>query len=218
MAYRLSDYLAAIKQLLNANKPGVDVTKAYGGDTVPTCVAFTDSSGTTRYTWYDTSGNLRIGTTEPTAFTDGSILSAADSVQQADVTLTSAQVLALNATPISVIAAPGANKAIIIESVVAYTAGGTAYAGIAVGEDLVLRYTNGSGTILTGIETTGWLDQTTAQTRVGRPQSAVGTHQVELTPTANAAVVAHLTTGEITTGNYDIKLRVYYRVVPTVLT
>lgn len=134
------------------------------------------------------------------------------------VTITSAQLLALNATPVSIIEAPGANKAIIVNKVIAYKASGTAYAGVAVGEDIVLRYTDGSGTILTGIETTGFLDQATAQTRVALlPQSAVGTVDVEVTPTANAAVVAHMTTGEITTGNSDLILVIDYSIVPTVL-
>lgn len=135
-----------------------------------------------------------------------------------DVTITSAQLLALNATPITLIAAPGANKAIIPLSIVAYKAAGTAYAGIAAGEDIAIRYTNGSGTILMSFETTGFLDQATAQTRVATGiESAEGTASAEVNPTANAALVAHMTTGEITTGTSDLKLRIYYRVVPTVL-
>lgn len=132
-------------------------------------------------------------------------------------TITSAQLLALNATPIQVVAAPGANKAIIVEDVIATKAAGTAYDGIAAGEDLALRYTDGSGTILASIEATGFLDQTTAQCRIASkvvPGIAITTN---LTPTANAALVAHMATGEIATGDSDLKLRVRYRVVDTVL-
>ena len=74
-------------------------------------------------------------------------------------TLTAAQALALNATPIEVLPAPGADKAYIVERVEVYKAAGTAYAGIATGEDLALRYTNGSGTILAQVETTGFRRQ-----------------------------------------------------------
>jgi hypothetical protein len=131
-------------------------------------------------------------------------------------TITSAQLLALNATPIEVIAAPGANKAIIVEDVIMSKAAGTAYSGIAAGEDLEVGYVTG-GTTLATIETTGFLDQTTAQCRVSSktvPGIAVTTN---LTPTANAAVVVRLASGEITTGDSDLKLRVRYRVIDTVL-
>jgi hypothetical protein len=135
----------------------------------------------------------------------------------ADKTITSAQVLALNATPITLVAAPGADKAIIFEGAVLATAGGTAYGGIAATEDFAFRYTNGSGIDVGHAEATGWLDQTTAQVRYCRPQTgavAEGTIS-DFVPVANAALVAHMAVGEITTGNYDIRVRVYYRVVPT---
>lgn len=173
-------------------------------------------AGTVRYIFVDNNGDIRISATEPTANTSGNV--AGGGVLVADVTITSAQVLALNATPQTMITAPGAGLAIVPLLTVAYKAAGVAYAGIAAGEDLALRYTDGSGTILTAVETTGFLDQTTAQTRIAlTPQSAAGTGKVELTPTANAAVVAHLLSGEITTGDSDIKLKIYYRIVPTVL-
>jgi hypothetical protein len=140
-----------------------------------------------------------------------------DDILTVNKTITTAQLLALNAVPIEVIAAPGANKAIIIEDAIASKAAGTAYDGIAAGEDLALRYTDGSGTILVSIEATGFLDQTTAQCRIASkvvPGIALTTN---LTPTANAAVVAHMATGEIATGDSDLKLRIRYRVVDTVL-
>lgn len=133
--------------------------------------------------------------------------------------ITAAQSLALNATPVSVIPAPGAGKFILPIHTIWFKPAGTAYGGIAVGEDLALRYTNGSGTILQVSETTGFLDQATAQTRVVFGlQSAAATALVEFTPTANAAVVAHMLSGEIITGNTGFRCRVYYRVLPTVIT
>lgn len=125
------------------------------------------------------------------------------------VTLTSAQILALHTTPITVISAPGANKAIMVLSVEARHAGGTAYGNIAAGDDVQLRYTDGTGAIAFTIETTGFLDQTTAQLR-HNPANEDGPYA----PVANAALVAHLP-GAIDTGNFDLILRIRYLIVPT---
>src|SRR5204863_7109643 len=76
------------------------------------------------------------------------------------VVITSALLLALNATPQTIVPAPGANKANIFEGCVIRKAAGTAYAGIAAGEDLSIKYTDGSGLELGECETTGFLDQT----------------------------------------------------------
>jgi hypothetical protein len=127
----------------------------------------------------------------------------------ATVTVPSAQVLALFATPRTIIAAPGANLAIVPHLVAIRHAGGTAYAGVAAGEDLVLKYTDASGgTCSDNIETTGFIDQTGAQIRV----ASVPTN---ITPVANAAVVLHLLSGEVTTGNFDLIVRVWYEIIPT---
>lgn len=134
-----------------------------------------------------------------------------------DVTLSSAQILALNATPITLIPAPGADKALIFEGAMIHKPAGTAYGGIAAGEDLAIKYTNAAGLDVGEVETTGFLDQATAQTRYIRPV-VQGTAPVSsFTPVANAALVAHLLAGEITTGDSALHLRIFYRIVPTVL-
>lgn len=129
--------------------------------------------------------------------------------------ITSAQLLALNATPQTIIAAPGPGLAALPRKVLVRHGGGTAYAGVAAGEDLVLKYTNGSGAECSPhIETTGFLDQTTAQIRAAGDvgaAGAVGSHVV----TANADVVLHLLVGEITTGDFDLHVKVWYDVVRT---
>jgi hypothetical protein len=125
------------------------------------------------------------------------------------VTLTSAQILALFATPITVLAAPGAGLTTIVKGVQAYKPAGTAYAGIAVGEDLTLKYTNASGAIAAQIETTGFLDSASAlQANAALPGGLV---------TTNAALVAHMLTGEIITGTSDVILWITYDIVPSVL-
>ena len=128
-------------------------------------------------------------------------------------TVTSAELLALNATAQAVIAAPGAGLAIVPVFGLVYKPAGTAYSGIAAGEDLVLKYTDASGAICSStIETTGFLDQTTAQTRSffhldGSPALV-----------ANAAGALHLLSGEITTGDSPLYLRINYRIVDMVFT
>ena len=147
------------------------------------------------------------------------IVQGSNAERYVDVTITTGQLLALNATPIEVVAAPGPNKAVIFEGAVLHKPAGTAYAAIAAGEDLSFKYTNGSGLEVAVVETTGFLDQATAQTRYARPQTgaiAAGTVS-SVTPVANAALVLQLLVGEITTGDSALIVRVFYRVVPTVL-
>jgi hypothetical protein len=135
------------------------------------------------------------------------------SIRITDITLTTAQVLALYTTPIQVLAAPGSGKAIVLVSLTAFLDyNSAAYDGVAAGENLVLSYTNASGTGLVLVETTGFLDQASDQVRHCRPSQAI---DVDLTPVANAAVVAHILTGNIATGNSPLKLRIAWRRINT---
>lgn len=134
-------------------------------------------------------------------------------------TITSAQLLALNATAIAIIASQGAGLAVVPRLLVLHKPAGTAYADIAAGDDLVLKYTNASGAQCSGVvEATGFLDQTTAQTRyVGMP-GATGTTAGSVAPVADAAVVLHMLTGEVTTGDSPLYARLWYDVIETVFT
>lgn len=130
------------------------------------------------------------------------------------VTITSALLLALNATPQTIVPAPGAGFANIFEGAMIHKAAGTAYAGIAAGEDLSVKYTDGSGLEQGECETTGFLDQATDQVRWMKPHTAASGIS-SITPVANAVLVMQLLSGEITTGNSDLDIEVYYRVVRT---
>lgn len=134
----------------------------------------------------------------------------------AETVVTSAQVLALNATAIAVVPAPGVNKAIVPQLVAIRKPAGTAYAGVAAGEDLVLKYTDASGAQCSGaIETTGFLDQTTEELRITGFVGSTGVTPGSVEPVANAAVVLHLLVGEITTGDSNLIVRVEYKIIPT---
>ena len=138
---------------------------------------------------------------------------APEQIISRDVLVSSAELLALNATPKTLIPAPGASLALVFEGAVIHKPAGTAYAGIAAGEHLSVKYTDGSGTQVTEAESDGFLDQATAQTRYLRPFNAAS-GDAAVNPTANAALVLHLLTGEITTGNSALHVRVFYRVIP----
>jgi hypothetical protein len=126
----------------------------------------------------------------------------------AKVVITSAQVLALNATPVTLIAAPGAGKMLVFDEAVVYKPAGTAYAAVGADDDLEIRYTNESGAqVNTLLECTGFVDQTSVQVRITRPIAT------EYTPVDNAALVLHMKTGEITTGNSPLYLTISYHVV-----
>jgi hypothetical protein len=138
-------------------------------------------------------------------------------LKYADVTITSAELLALFTTPISILAAPGAGFANVIEGISLYKAAGTAYAGVATGEDLMVSYTNAAGAQIGQVETTGFLDQATAQHRYMRAYGFVAAAPVSsITPVDNGAIVISLLVGNIITGTSDLKLRIFYRTVPTV--
>lgn len=128
------------------------------------------------------------------------------------VIVTSAELLALNATPQTLVPAPGAGKALIFEGALIQKPAGTAYAGIAAGEDLSVKYTDESGAEVAQCETTGFLDQTTEQIRWARAHAAASGPS-QISPVANAALVLHLLVGEITTGDSDLNIEVHYRVV-----
>lgn len=128
------------------------------------------------------------------------------------VLVTSAQILTLNASPVTLVAAPDTGNLIEFIAAVFYKPAGTAYSGIAAGEDLAIKYTNASGAqVNTSLETTGFLDQTTAQLRITRPIVT------EYTPVANAPLVLHMLVGEITTGDSPLYVEVRYRVHKNVI-
>ncbi len=137
-------------------------------------------------------------------------------LQYVDVVVSAAQILALNATPIEIVAAPGASKVLMFHNAVLFLDyNSAAYAGIAAGEDLNIRYEDASGQGVAFIEATGFLDATNDAYRIAYPVSAAGGAISSANPTAhvNEPLVLHMATGEITTGNSPLAIRVYYSVV-----
>lgn len=144
---------------------------------------------------------------------DTMAINAPEQIIGRDVVVSSAELLALNATPKTIVPAPGASLALVFEGAWIVKPAGTAYGGVAAGEDLSVKYTNGAGAEVGQCEVTGFLDQATIQGRYMRAHTAAS-GVADKTPVANAALVLHMLTGEITTGDSPLHVRVFYRVVP----
>lgn len=126
------------------------------------------------------------------------------------IVVPTASVLALYATPYTLVDAPDSTlRGDVMYEFVSATVvkpAGRAYAAVASGEDLAIKYTDASGAqVNTSLETTGFLDQTTEQVRITRPIVT------EYTPVKNAALVLHLLDGEVTTGTSDLIITLRYR-------
>lgn len=149
----------------------------------------------------------------PVAQSGTVIVTQDSSLQSATVTITTAELLALHATPKTLIAAPGTGYANVVNSMVLMLDyNSAAYDGVAAGEDLEVRYTNGTGQLIATIETDPFLTATADAIRY------VGVGAVTaITPVDNAAIIIWLASGEIATGNSPLKVKIYYRVVPTAL-
>jgi len=133
-----------------------------------------------------------------------------------EVTVTTGELLALNATPKTLIAAPGAGRALIfLGAQIWYDYNSAAYAGIAGTEELAIRYTGTAGAIVGTCEPTGFLDQTADETRWVYPLSPNTAPDTSIEPPANAPLVLHMTVGEITTGNSPLKIRIRARMIGT---
>lgn len=172
------------------------VTTTSTGNTPAGCAFAAALSG-------DTTGQLLLGVAQQTL---------AAPVDMATVTVSSAELLLLNTTPKTLLAAPGANKAIIMDGATLWLDyGGAAYDGIAAGEDLNIRYTDGSGQLVATIEATGFLDASADAVRYVYPATTAA-----ITPVANAAMVLYMATGNIATGNSPLKVKLNYKIIDMV--
>lgn len=124
--------------------------------------------------------------------------------QRVRVPLTSAQILASNTTPITLVPAPGAGKYISVDEVVAkMTFGSVQYTGANAVE---VRYTDGSGVKVTGDLAAAWLNS--ASTRVDKAIGAAVAVAV-----ANAAIVVAVPSANPGAGDGTVTLDILYRVV-----
>lgn len=134
-------------------------------------------------------------------------------VRVQDKLITTAQVLALFATPIEVVAAPGANIALqFLGAHVLLDFNSAAYVDDA-DEDLVFKYTNAAGKTISQEIDGSLLDDGADMLAFVGP---AGTDPIVAAEVANAAIVVHVLTGELITGDSPLKIRLYYRQVRVV--
>lgn len=130
-----------------------------------------------------------------------------------EVAVASADILALRATPKTLVAAPGAGKLLeFCGAVLLLDATATAYVESAA--NLSIKYTDGSGAkVSEDIEATGFIDQTADTMTTARPKlDAI----VAKSGSENKALVLHnIGAGEYTTGTGVMRVKVGYRVWST---
>ena len=129
----------------------------------------------------------------------------------ADVKLESADVKALKATPVELIAAPGADLAVVPISAVIHLSYGGTNVFTETADDLSIGWDGGAE--MHEIETTGFIDQANDETRYITFERAETFEPVE-----NTAVVITNLDDEIAgnaANDNEIHIRIYYRVIPT---
>lgn len=122
------------------------------------------------------------------------------------VPLTSAQLLALFTTPVSLVAAPGAGKFLeFLGAFVFYRYGTAAYASVA--GTLTANYTNAAGVATsTALAATGLFDQVTDQFRTFKQKST------DVAIAENTPLVLSLSTANMTTGDGLAYVQISYRI------
>jgi len=141
------------------------------------------------------------------------LTNTSDGAAYADTLISSAQLLALNSAPQTIVPAPGAGKFLLFKQAFFYMPyNSIAYVADA-SDDLNIRYTNGTGQAVAFIEATGFLTATATQYRFANPATAAASVSTHGAPVENSPLVLFMANSEITTGNSPLYVRTFYSVV-----
>lgn len=126
--------------------------------------------------------------------------------QSTTVSLSAAQIIAMGTTPVTLVAAPGAGKAIIVDNItfkMVRTA--TAFTG---GGDVEFRYTDASGAKVTADVAEALIDTAGAATAFANVRGI----EASITPVANAPIVITNATEAFATGTGTAVITIDYHV------
>ena len=133
-------------------------------------------------------------------------------LRRATGSVSSLQLLALRATPFELVGAPAAGNILVLSEIALfYDYGGTAYTIGAAGDDIGVKYTNGSGAQASAtVDSAGLLDAVADKVKY------VGRNASDFVAVAGAALVLHnIGAGEWTLGNGVLRYDLTYRTVAT---
>lgn len=159
------------------------------------------------------SGDVTVNGSGVTAIGADKVLSAMTSpllLKYASVPVSSAELLAINATPKTLVAAAAGYVHIVHAAILVLNYNSAAYANNGV---LGIYETNASGTLLTGTLTlASFLAQTADTIKELHPTAASAT--TGLTRVDNKAIVLTQATGESISGNSPINVHLWYSTIP----
>lgn len=160
-------------------------------------------------------GSVTAGQTRTLAMADRNV-NLDYAIQRGYVSITPAQIRALRATPIALVAAPGVGKYVEFVSAHLWLDFGTVAhdAPVNAGDDLGIRYTDGSGQLVASAEATGFINGASDQHRHVYATALGPATNSEITPVTNAALVLdNVGAAEYAgTGDSPLKVEVFYRI------
>lgn len=130
-------------------------------------------------------------------------------IQTDEIALSSADILALNATPVELVAAPGAGRIIDVEEVVYSLTAGTQYAG---GNDLLVRYAGDTQNLVNPKSAATGINSAADKVFKVVPLSDAVTEFQDLTAGDNTAVQLS-TASAYTTGTGTLKVFITYKIL-----
>lgn len=131
-----------------------------------------------------------------------------ENVRYRDVVIATASVKTLYSAPYTLVPAPASGLVTIFEGArIALDYGSAAYGTL---HDATIRYTDGSGQVCATLTASGFFDATADQLRFLYPVAAAA-----FTPVKEAALVLYVGTADMVTGDSPLRIRTFYRQVPT---